>query len=208
MSQGSAISIENINLSYSDKVILRDFSLFINSGENVIIAGPNGCGKTTLLKILMGLVKPSSGKVDMTERRKGSIAYCGQEKSDSDFPISVREVLLLGIPSNCKKGEAHERMYKALEQTNCKALIDRNFFSLSGGEKQRVSLARCLCQNPSLLLLDEPSTYLDSNGRNELFSILDSLAETELTILMVTHEADLFEHFSNWRLVRMEKEGL
>lgn len=208
MSKGSAITIDNLTVKYANKTVLDHFSLSVKSGENVIIAGPNGCGKTTLLKALMGMVRPDGGTIGISDRRKGSIAYCGQEKANSDFPISVQEVLKLGIPTTCSRDEAKRRIADALEKTHCQALESRNFFSLSGGEKQRVSIARCLCQDPSLLLLDEPSTYLDANGRDELFAILDDLAASDLTILMVTHEGELFEHFSSWRLVKLVKEGV
>lgn len=208
VSKGSAITIDNLTVKYANKTVLDHFSLSVKSGENVIIAGPNGCGKTTLLKALMGMVRPDGGTIEITDRRKGSIAYCGQEKASSDFLISVREVLKLGIPATCSSDQAKHRIQEALGMTHCTSLENRNFFSLSGGEKQRVSIARCLCQDPSLILLDEPSTYLDSSGKDELFAILDRLAKSPLTILMVTHEAELFEHFATWNRVQLPKVGV
>lgn len=195
----SSLIIKDLNVGFDGKSIISGLCLDVKVGENLIIAGPNGCGKTTLLKCITGLIKPFSGSIEISEHRRGFIAYCGQEKSFSDFPISVLEVLCLGIPSSCRGGAMEKRISSALRRTNCTHLAGRNFFSLSGGEKQRVSIARCLCQDPGLLLLDEPSTYLDSKGRDELFSILDGLASTDITILMVTHESEIFSHFSTWR---------
>ena len=204
MSKGSTIDIKDLVLGYGpDKIVIDGLDLHIDSGENVIIAGPNGSGKTTLLKCILGLVKPLSGTIAVSDRFTGSIAYCGQEKSFSDFPISVTEVLRLAMPSSCKGEEARALITSALESTKCSHLAQRNFFSLSGGEKQRVSIARCLCQDPALILLDEPSSFLDSNGMKELYGILDDLAKSPITILMVSHENSVFEHFGAWRIVRL-----
>lgn len=201
------IVLKNLTLSYSDgKPLIRDLSLTINKGENLLICGPNGCGKTTLLKAILGLISITHGTITITNNRKGYLAYCGQEKAQSSFPISVEEVLRISIPKDKTKKEAEQIIGKTTAATDCESLLKRNFFSLSGGEKQRVSIARCLCQEPGIILLDEPFTFLDKEGRRDLIKILNILAQSEITVLMVTHQNDAKDTFSTWRRLDLSGE--
>ncbi len=202
------IEIKNLTIRYSDgKKIINNLSATINKSENIIINGPNGSGKTTLLKAILGLIPVNEGSITINGNKKGFTAYCGQEKSQSDFPISVEEVLKIAIQNNKTKKEKEEIIEKALKATDSETLIKRNFFSLSGGEKQRVSIARCLCQEPEIILLDEPFTFLDKDGREELIEILDKLAQSEITVLMVTHQNDAKEHLNTaWRTIEFTGE--
>lgn len=202
-----AIEIKNLTVSYTDgKPIINNLSLTINKSENILISGHNGSGKTTLLKAILGLIPINSGSITINNNRKGFIAYCGQEKESSSFPISVEEVLNLAIPRDKSKKEIEQIIKKATESTNCETLIKRNFFSLSGGEKQRACIARCLCQEPGIILLDEPFTFLDKDGREELKTILKRLADSEITVLMVTHQNDAKDDYGSWRNIDLNEE--
>lgn len=190
----SLLKLEHIDFSYSDAKILKDFSLSLETGEKLLIQGPNGSGKTTLLKIIMGLLKPQKGYV----KKSGSlnIAYCKQDFLNNKFPISAFEVVSMGSKDKSE-------VQKAMIHTDCWTLKDRSFFSLSGGEKQRVSLARCFCQHADLLLLDEPSSFLDSQSKNVFKELMQKLPDS-MAAIVVTHDADLAGTL-NWNCIRLKE---
>lgn len=183
------IEIDDLFFSYEDASVLQGVCLQIRKGEFIGIMGPNGGGKTTLLKLLMGFLLPTKGKV----RVRGKIGYVPQvHRTDRDFPIIVSELVLLGALSKT----TFWGTYPADIKEKANALMDRLgltphkqkvFGSLSGGLAQRALLARALLSDPDLLLLDEPTANIDGASTKVIFEILEELNGNK-TILLVTHD--------------------
>jgi zinc transport system ATP-binding protein len=184
-----AIHVNNLSFSFDAQTILKDVSFSVSKGEFVGIIGPNGGGKTTLLKLLMGFLKPSSGKISIS----GKIGYVPQaQRVDKDFPITVKELVLLGAVSQTNfwgkypedvQIEANYLMQKlGLEEHK-----EKIFGSLSGGLAQKALLARALLSNPDILFLDEPTANVDAASTSMILEMLLSL-KGKKTILMVTHD--------------------
>ncbi|MGN0731196.1 MAG: DUF1893 domain-containing protein [Treponema sp.] len=188
---------------------IRNLSFDLKSGGHLMILGENGAGKTTLLKIIAGIKKPLSGYIlidgkPVSELEKFSVGYIPQFTENTNFSLSVEEVVSLGIPP-AKKNKA-ELIENALVRTSSLHLLKRSFSSLSGGEKQKVNLSRCLAQNAKLLLLDEPTASLDFENRKMVIDILRSLTVSEIpTIIVVTHDEELAK-MKNWEIMKLQKE--
>lgn len=191
------IQLEHVNFSYAETPVLTDVNLSINPCEFIGIIGPNGGGKTTLLKLLMGFLKPTSGKLEVfgtsPQASRLQIAYVPQtQRFDRDFPISVLELVLSGRLSKLPwygifSAEDKEAAKQALEKVRLTSFENRPFGTLSGGQAQRALIARALASNPQLLLLDEPTANVDSQAEADIYDILSSLRD-KMTILMVTHD--------------------
>lgn len=191
------IELEHLSFAYQDQPVLREVSVKINPGEFVGIIGPNGGGKTTLLKLILGFLNPTSGvlKVFGTAPRSSlsRIAYVPQTvRFDKQFPISVLEVVLQGRLSHLSwygkyREEDKKAALDALEAVGVSDLQNRAFGTLSGGQAQRTLIARALASNPELLLLDEPTASVDPQTQAEIYSLLQNLCG-KITILMVTHD--------------------
>lgn len=195
------LSLKNVYFSYPQVEILRDVSLDVYPGEYVGIIGPNGGGKTTLLKLILGFLYPSKGSVHLFGKfhKRGfqdKIAYVPQNiRFDRDFPISVEEVVLGGILSHLPwygffNQQDKDRVHDALKRTRLEHLKTSAFGTLSGGQAQRVLIARALVSNPKLLLLDEPTASVDHKSKEEIYSLLDELKK-EMAILQVTHDLEI-----------------
>lgn len=191
------IEAENLFFSYADEGILKNVSLTISKGEFIGIIGPNGGGKTTFLKLLMGLLKPSSGKLTIDgltpKAARTKISYVPQVlRVDRQFPISVLELVLGGKISTTPWWRSFSEKDKqdALEVIDKVGLLefkDRAFGTLSGGQAQRALIARAMVSKPEILLLDEPTASVDSQAEAEIYELLKDL-KTKCTILMVTHD--------------------
>ena len=193
----TAIEMENVSFSYDDNPIIKKANLSISKGDFVGIIGPNGGGKTTFLKLIMGLLNPDEGSIKVfdhspKEERK-NIGYVPQRISvDKDFPITVYELVLMGalaqvksfgkIPSDIKK-----RALDLLDQMGLSHLIKTSFNKLSGGQLQRAFIARALLSDPDVLILDEPTASIDPEAEKMIFDLLLSFREKK-TILMVSHD--------------------
>lgn len=183
------IEIEDLSFSYERTGVLHQVNLKVMKGEFIGIMGPNGGGKTTLLKLLMGFLTPSKGKISV----RGKIGYVPQvQKTDRDFPIAVNELILLGALSRVNFWGA----YPAEIKENASHLMDKLglsphkhkvFGALSGGLAQRALLARALLSDPDLLLLDEPTANIDAASTRIIFEMLEKL-KGDKTILLVTHD--------------------
>jgi zinc transport system ATP-binding protein len=192
----TVITFENVSFSYQKKEVLKNISFNVDAGEFIGLFGPNGGGKTTLLKLIMGFLKPASGKIKVFGKDpqlfKSKIAYVPQALNfDRQFPISVLELVLSGRLSRLPwYGRFHPGDYdaanKILEQVGLSKFKNHSFGTLSGGQAQRALIARALVAEPKLLLLDEPTASVDSNAEREIYSILEGL-KGKITILMVTH---------------------
>jgi zinc transport system ATP-binding protein len=213
--QGLAVKIDKLSVNRGDKEIVKCLDLEVGRGEQLIIHGANGSGKTTLLKTILGLVKPVNGSIQIGDTIVGSAewkknrsltGYVHQENIKNSFPISAGEVVEIGL--SAKKFTSQELDYRveiAMRRTGCFHLLNHSFHELSGGEKQRVSLARCLCQNAQVLLLDEPTSFLDSEGKEELLILLKELSQNEApTILLVSHD---FQWIERLEWIKRELKG-
>lgn len=208
------IRIEGLHVRREGVEILRGLSLTVARGDRLIVAGPNGAGKTTLIKAILGMVRASAGRVLVLGQPVGSrewsrgrrrIGYVNQESVHVDFPVSGREVVEIGACTlRLGRAEKRRRIEEAMAAVGCAHLQGRMYARLSGGEKQKLSLARCLCQEPQLLLLDEPTSSLDPGSRSELMELLRGLSErSRLTMVMVSHDAQVLSE-PDWRIERME----
>ena len=195
----SYLSVENLNVSYKQNHVLEDISFQVERGQFVCVIGPNGGGKSTLLKALVGLLPIRSGKVYKDARKIGYVPQ--QLRIDAAVPLRVDEFLSLKLSkSRIWFGPGQTRMAakKKLEEIGAAHLIDRQLSELSGGEFQRILIAYALLDDPDLLLLDEPMTGLDARGGMSFDGLLHHLNEhVGMTILMVSHDLHLVEHVSD-----------
>lgn len=187
------LELKEVNAGYEGKVILRGVNLILRENDFVGVIGPNGGGKTTLLKVILGLLKPYSGNVIYYADKQALFGYLPQNsRFDSRFPISVEEVVLSGLMSEkgIWKGYTREDKKKAIElldRYDMEAYRNRPIGELSGGQMQRVFLCRAIISSPKVLILDEPSTYADSNFEKEFYALLEELNK-QMSIVMVSHD--------------------
>lgn len=193
-----AIDVEALTVRYGDVTALRDVDVCIPRGAFAAIIGPNGAGKSTLLKVLLGLEKPAAGRVRVLGKppaapEPGAVVYVPQKKTfEALFPATVLELVVSGISGRWPwriSPAQRERAAAVMERTGVTALADQSVQALSGGELQRVFLARSLVNAPELLLLDEPAAGMDIRGEAAMYHILgDYQAESGATVLMITHD--------------------
>lgn len=190
------LKIKNLTVAYDLKIVLDNISFTVEENNFIGIIGPNGGGKTTLLKTILGLVKPASGEIIFSKKLKnkgGDIGYLPQiNKFDQRFPITVSEVILSGLAnrSGWMIKSAKERANKTesiIEDLGIKEIANKAIGELSGGQMQRAFLGRALISDPKLLILDEPNTYVDSQFENELYAKLAELNK-RMAILLVSHD--------------------
>jgi iron complex transport system ATP-binding protein len=199
-----AIETRNLSFAYGERQVLGAISCSIESGEMVGILGPNGSGKTTMLKILSGILRGEgevclSGRTISDYSRRELSKICGTvaQESRADFPYTAAEIVLMGRASHhsaiALEGKEDLRVARAsMELTGVADLANRYLHELSGGEKQRVLIARALAQEPQLLLLDEPSAFLDLKHQLQVFQLLQRLnRERALTIVAALHDLNL-----------------
>ncbi|MBP5440130.1 metal ABC transporter ATP-binding protein [Fibrobacter sp. UWB3] len=192
------LKCNKLTLGYNNKDILHSFDYGIHSGEYLCIIGRNGCGKTTFLRGLAGVLRPKSGKIELCDNlRRNQIGYLPQITiAQKDFPASVEEIVLSAFQGKSLLlpfyGKAlRKRANECLELTRTENLRKESFRELSGGQKQRVLLARALCAAERLLLLDEPVTGLDPESSQNMYNIIKDLHENKnMTIVMVTHDVE------------------
>lgn len=196
------IKINNLSVNYDLVNALEDIDFKIRSKDFLAIIGPNGGGKTSLIKVLLGLLKPSKGSVSKTE--SNPIGYVPQFTSfDKTFPVNVFDVILMGrLPKKIKcfqrySDEDKKHVKDIMNQLKILDLKERQIGQLSGGQLQKVLIGRALAVNPKILVLDEPAASLDFETKMEIYEILKRLNK-EKTIIMVTHDIDeVFEYINN-----------
>ncbi|MBL7221960.1 MAG: ABC transporter ATP-binding protein [Phycisphaerae bacterium] len=196
-SENLAVDIRDLWFSYNGMPVLQNVNLSILTGQKVCMVGPNGGGKTTLVKLILGLLHPTRGQVQVlgghptVERKR--IGYAPQHAAfDPKFPVSVTDVVLMGRIGQASVLGPYRRgdrlaAGKALEAVGMADLARRAFSDLSGGQKQRVLIARALASGPELLLLDEPTANLDIGVEADFHQLLEQLSE-KLTLVMVSHD--------------------
>ncbi|MBI3000497.1 MAG: heme ABC transporter ATP-binding protein [Deltaproteobacteria bacterium] len=203
-----AVQTNNLEFAYNERLVLDGVSLSVEKGEVVGLLGPNGSGKTTLLKILSGVLT-GSGEVKLNgrdirtygKRELSRIFAVVPQESQVNFPFTVAEIVLMGRASHHNpfglEGERDlEAARKSMEATETSSLADRYLHELSGGEKQRVMIARALAQEPEILLLDEPAAFLDLKHQVRVFELMRRLnRERRLTIVAALHDLNLASLF-------------
>ena len=209
---------EGISLSYNSRLVLGDVSLQLRKGAIVTLLGPNGCGKTTLLKIINGLLRPDSGKVyvdgyDVSRMGQTDMArLMGHvpQTQRSSFPFTALDIVLTGrmphISALSQPGPRDlEKARQAMDMVGASHLSSRPYTQISGGERQLVMIARALAQEPSFLLLDEPTSYLDFKNQHQVLKMISQIArDQKVTVVMTLHDPNHALMFSD-ELVLLRK---
>jgi iron complex transport system ATP-binding protein len=216
---GEILTLREVGFEYRSVPVLRGVSLGIDRGEILGVLGPNGSGKSTLLNLMDGVLRPTAGEVLLNRvplrqmKRKAlarEVAMVAQEHHFR-FGFSVTEVVLMGRFPHLRALEAEgERdvaiVREALGLTGCLDFADRSIHALSGGERQRVLIARALAQEPALILLDEPTSFLDLKFKREIFMLVDRLSRRRgLSFVVASHDLDLIARYCT--RVLMLKDG-
>jgi len=183
-----AVELVDISLSLGQVPVLEEVNLRVEADDYLAILGPNGGGKTSLLKVMLGMLAPDRGEVRVfgkpPRRARGTVGYVPQQaRFDLDFPIRVQDVVLMGRLRDGERAAAAA----ALDRVEMGALASRPIGALSGGQMQRVLIARALVQKPGLLLLDEPTASLDERIGRGFWELLDELAH-EMAVVVVSHD--------------------
>lgn len=203
MTDSDLLQIDDVCLSYGERHVLCHVNEHLGSRDFVVLTGPNGGGKTTLLRLIAGLLPPTRGRIT---RRPGIVTgYLPQYRHiDRQFPTTVGDIVLSGLA--CRKrlwqrfdSHLRARATETLELFKIQNLADRPISDLSGGQWQRTLLARAFVSHPDLLLLDEPETHLDEASRTELYALLAEWS-TRCAIVVVSHDEHLFPHIANRRI--------
>ena len=200
MKSTAVVSVKNVSFEYEDIPVLEKISLDVKQGDFVGVIGPNGGGKTTLLKIILGLLQPTRGSVSLfgtkIEDFNGwsSIGYVAQKSASVDvrFPLTVEEVVGMALPFG---GASQQLITDALDAVEIGVLRKRLLNELSGGQQQRVFIARALVSKPQLLILDEPTVGVDTDSQTTFYELLKRLNEEHnLTLMLVSHDIDVVSH--------------
>jgi len=196
------VSVENLSVKYNSTDVFSGVTLTINAGDYMALAGPNGSGKSTLIKAMLGLIEPAAGSVKIfgvspsvfTDWQR--VGYIPQRLISFNpyFPATVKEVVSMGLLSGKKfpkrlSSKDNEAIDRALSLMDIAALGDKKIGELSGGQQQRVIIARALINEPELLILDEPTTAVDPETREEFFTVIDALNKNKnTTVILITHD--------------------
>jgi iron complex transport system ATP-binding protein len=213
-----AIDIKKLHYAYGKMPVLQEITFSVAMGDFFVIIGPNGSGKTTLMKIISGIEKPKKGRLRILGR---SIAGYGRkalarriafvpQTVPVDFPFTVMEIVLMGRAPykgilGLERKEDIEKARQAIAFTGMTDLADRKLHELSGGERQRVFIARAICQEPKVMLLDEPTASLDLSHQVRIMDLMERLKEEKtITVVMVSHDLNLAAMYGS-RLLLLDK---
>jgi len=209
-SQVPVISVKDVSFSYNGNPILEKISFDVQPGDYVGIVGPNGGGKTTLLKIMLGLLKPSVGDVLLLgdlithSENRARIGYVPQRVAADDhlFPATVEEIVMSGRTAgrgllSMRSRADRSAIKRAMKVADVAHLAHRRVGMLSGGERQRVMIARALAGDPAILMLDEPTASVDAPSQEAFYTFLRKLHDNGLTIIIVSHDLDIVTHEVN-----------
>jgi manganese/iron transport system ATP-binding protein len=193
------LDVQHITVRFNGRTALEDVTFHLHAGERIAVVGPNGAGKSTLFKVIAGVLQPSAGEVNIFgsgPRAHVCIAYIPQRSQvDWNFPVSVADVVMMGRSAqlgmlNWRHKEDWEYVRRALEIVELSDLAERQIGQLSGGQQQRMFIARALAQEAELILMDEPLSGLDMPAQEGLLTLLDTLQNQNVTVMVATHDLD------------------
>lgn len=212
----NAVEVKNLSLSYGEIKVLENLNFLIPENSFVSIVGPNGAGKTTLMKILLGLIKGYIGEIKIFDKHPDEInpqliGYVPQIKTmDRNFPALAIELVASGLLGKWPwsvSGREKENSLNALSLVKAEHLAYRQLAELSGGELQRVCLARSIVRSPKLVVLDEPATGIDAIGESDLYNLLEEYqSNSKATVLMITHDWHVAHHHSDFVLLLNKRQ--
>ncbi len=201
----SVVDIKNVFYSYENIPVLEDITLNINERDFAGIVGPNGGGKTTLLKLILGLLSPRKGAIKVLGKNpaevRNLIGYVPQYGTMADkFPVTAYEVVEMGLYNSSFESSSRSEKLKRIKElfslAGLNGLEDKPFFTLSGGQQQRTLIARALVSDPEIILLDEPTASVDSSSEIDIYELLKKLNK-EKTILLVSHDVAFISTYIN-----------
>lgn len=208
----SLLEMSSISASYGAGLVLRDVDFKVNEGDFIGVIGPNGGGKTTLLKLILGLIKPARGKIVFSSELSGgyNIGYLPQlSTGDVQYPVTVTDVILSGMMIHKKiisvmSASDRERALSVIAELGLSGMEHASLSELSGGELQRVFLGRAIIGDPKLLLLDEPGNFVDSTFESDFYGKLKEL-NSRMAILMVSHDIGMISsHVKSYACVNRD----
>ncbi|SDK06895.1 metal ABC transporter ATP-binding protein [Sediminibacillus albus] len=202
------ISMKNVNFNYENKTALKNINFEIRQGAFMGLIGPNGGGKTTLIKLILGLFKPQKGSIELFNVPIGKfknwdkIGFVSQKANtfNQGFPATVEEVVSMGLTSKVGYLKFFTKQHKqkirdAIKQVGMSEYLNENIGDLSGGQQQRIFIARALVSDPELLILDEPTVGVDTENVQKFYELLHQLnAQRNITLLLVTHDTGTMTH--------------
>lgn len=202
----SLIEIKHLRVNYEGRTVLHDVNLTVYARDFLALTGPNGGGKTTLVRCILGLLRPTEGTVSFhpqrqEDGRKLRIGYLPQySRIDRSFPITVEEVVLSGLGGSKSLTASYnatdrDRAHGVMARMGLEGLGDRAVGTLSGGQLQRTLLGRAVIADPEVLILDEPDTYMDSSSEARLYELLEELHRA-CAVILVSHDADVVKRLA------------
>ena len=208
------IEIQNLSFSYERQKILEEINLNVEEKDFLAIIGPNGGGKSTLLKLILGINSVKKGSIktfgEKPKKNLSKIGYVPQNTNvNTDFPIKVIEVVLMGHIGEKRPLFGYAKEEKmcalgALAQVGMEKFAQQKIGSLSGGQRQRVMIARALCAHPQILILDEPTASIDIDGQKQIYKLLQELNQY-ITIIVVSHDISVIMQYAN-KVVHINKK--
>ena len=210
MMTDTVIKLDHISHSYGDKPVLQDVNLEIKQGTFMGLVGPNGGGKTTLIKIILGLIEPTAGNVYLLDQQISKfhdwnrIGFVSQKANtfNKGFPATVFEVVAMGLTAKIgylkfMRKKHKQKVLEAIDMVDMREYAYKNIGELSGGQQQRIFIARALVSEPSLLILDEPTVGIDYKNVERFYELLHELnTKQNLTLLLVTHDTGVMTEYA------------
>ena len=204
----TVVSVDDLTVAYGNHTVIDHLSFTINEGDFLVVVGENGVGKTTLVRSMLGFLKPKSGAIIIPSNTK--IGYVPQFRNiDEEYPLSIRDFVALNteprlLPWLTKK--ERNRVDRMIRENNLIKIAERPLGLASGGEKQRAYLAQALLPNPNLLILDESTASLDNEMKYELLDLVTRFQQQGLSVMFVTHDWELAQHYGT-RFLQMTGDG-
>ncbi|MBC8743980.1 ATP-binding cassette domain-containing protein [Lactobacillus sp. Marseille-P7033] len=204
----SIVTVNDLTVSFGNHLVINNLNFSINQGDFLVVIGENGVGKTTLVRSLLGFIKPQKGKIIINPQIK--IGYVPQFRNiDQEYPLSIRDFIALNVHHSLLpwlKQSERQRVDQVISETNLTKIADRSLGLASGGEKQRAYLAQTLLPNSGLLILDESTASLDNEMKYELLNLVTRFQQQGLSVMFVTHDWDLAQHYGT-RFLQMTGNG-
>lgn len=204
----SIVTVNDLTVAYGNHQVIDNLSFNINQGDFLVVIGENGVGKTTLVRSMLGFIKPQKGEIIISPQTK--IGYVPQFRNiDQEYPLSIRDFIALNVQHSFLpwlRTSERQRVDEIISQTNLQKIADRPLGLASGGEKQRAYLAQALLSNPSLLILDESTASLDNEMKYELLDLVTRFQQQGLSVMFVTHDWGLAQHYGT-RFLQMTGDG-